>query len=40
VVTDADRAAMDRAADLVPIPVALPTADQLRAHVLAKARRE
>jgi len=39
VVTAEDRAAMDRAAELVPVPVPPLTPEQVRAHVLATARR-
>lgn len=39
VVTAEDRAAMDRAAELVPVPLPVPTPEQVRAHILATARR-
>lgn len=40
VITAEDRAAMDRAAELVPIPVPPVTDEQVRAHILATARRD
>lgn len=39
VVTEADRAAMRRAAERVPVPLPLLTAEQVDAHVLATAIR-
>lgn len=40
VITAEDRAAMDRAAELVPVPVPPLTPEQIRAHILATARRD
>jgi hypothetical protein len=42
VVTDEDRAAIRRAAGIVPIPIPLPTLtpEQVRQHILATATRE
>lgn len=40
VISAEDRAAMERVAQLVPVPVPVLTPDQVRAHILAHARHE